>query len=111
MATMALSVLVVDRSVIQSARRRLLAYLYRFSLLLVLWGLTPVVCIAGSTGLSFQFSCSFRNPADSHDLVLSGALYGTPVVLHIFVNSLPHSLPMVILTLLALVVVGDRWSR
>jgi hypothetical protein len=42
---------VADRSVAQSARRRLLAYLYRFLLLLVLWRLTPVIRIAGSTGL------------------------------------------------------------
>jgi hypothetical protein len=40
----------VDRSVVQSARRRLLAY-WTFSLLLY-WRLTPVVHIAGSTGLS-----------------------------------------------------------
>jgi hypothetical protein len=114
----------VDRSVVQSARRRLLAYLYRFWLHWH-WRLTPVVHIAGSTGLlsalvllfnSFgyrvdlgiprtpTFSSSFKLP--SGNALSSSANHGTPAV-HSWLCPCPVQLSMVILTLSTLVVLTD----
>jgi hypothetical protein len=68
-----------SRSVVQSARRRLLAY-WTFSLLLY-WRLTPVVRIAGSTGLSVLLLLS-ESRGLPRSLFFFVALVCTPSRLH-----------------------------